>query len=95
MSQCRAAGTVEHAVQMAAAAIERVLGPNGGDVSAAVETQLQNAVYLVRSSSSDRQLRSRLEDMAASVRILAEAKRQGRTNLYTSRLLRLRRLMRS
>jgi hypothetical protein len=78
-------------IQMAAAAIERALRPAQGDVSAAVETQLQNALYAVRAASADRQLLDRLEDVAATVRLMAEAKRQGRTNLYMSQLLRLRR----
>jgi hypothetical protein len=76
---------------MAALAIERALRPVNGDVSFAVETQLQNALYALRTTSSDREALEWLEDVAASLRLLAEAKRDGRTNFYMSQLLRLRR----
>lgn len=90
-----AAGGVENGwdprVRTAAAAIERALRPAEGEVTPRLETELQNALDALRASSSDRQLLRRLEEIAVSVRVMAEAKRNGRTNLYMSQLLRLRR----
>jgi hypothetical protein len=82
---------VDPSVQLAAVAIEWALLAPEGDVTPAIETQIQNALHALRSTSGDRELLSWFAELATSLRMLAEAKRQGRTNLYMSQLLRLRR----
>ena len=81
----------ESGLKVAAAMIERALLAPEGDVSPAVETTIQNALYALRFNSRDRELVQWVEEIAASIRMLADAKRQGRTNFYMSQLLRLRR----
>ncbi len=78
-------------LQVAAKVVERALLAPQGEVTPAVETQVQNTLYGLRKSSADRELLRWFEELATSLRLLAEAKRQGRTNLYMSQLLRLRR----
>lgn len=77
---------------IAMAALERALSAPEGAVTAATETQLQTALYKLRLDPGQAALVAELQDVAASLRIMAEAKRCGRPNLYASRLARLRRM---
>jgi hypothetical protein len=76
----------------AVAALERALAVPEGAVTAATETEVQTALYKLRLDPGQAALVAELQQVAASLRILAEAKRRGRTNLYASRLARLRRM---
>jgi hypothetical protein len=84
-------GLAEHAVRTAMLALERALVAPEGAVTAATETQVQTALHVLRGDRHQAALLADLEGVAASLRILAEAKRTGRPNLYASRLARLRR----
>jgi hypothetical protein len=81
----------EDAGGMALQALETALRPVEGAITAAVETQIERALHMMRASRIDRHLLNRFERAAASLRLMAEAKRTGCPNLYRSRLLRLRR----
>ncbi|TFI57585.1 hypothetical protein E2493_14565 [Sphingomonas parva] len=67
----------------------------GGTITAAAETQLQNAIDLVRRSGAPAELLPRLEQMAVDLRTAVNAKIYGRTNLLDSRLARIRRALAS
>ena len=82
----------DKALEFARLALGKVLRPDGGNVTAASETQVQNALHLLRASSCEPGIVSRFEAAAVQIRILVEAKREGRTNYYASKLLRLRKL---
>ncbi len=88
-------GAAEDAVRTAMLALERALDPPEGAVTAATETQLQTALHVLRGDRDQAALVADLERVAASLRILAEAKRSGLPNLYASRLARLRRAHRA
>lgn len=79
----------------AMAALERALAVPEGAVTAATETQLQTALYKLHLDPGQAALVAELQDVAASLRIMAEAKRCGRPNLNASRLARLRRMCRA
>ena len=85
------ANTQGSGFEKAAFAIRQALLHPEGNVTPAVETQVQNALFALRSGPHDRALLSWLEEIAISLRVLAQAKREGRSNFYMSRLLRLRR----
>lgn len=89
------AGASVDAVHAAMLALERALVAPDGAVTAATETQLQTALHVLRGDRNQAALLADLERVAASLRILAEAKRTGRPNLYASRLARLRRAHRA
>ncbi len=89
MSSIQDVGSAE--ARLAIAAIESALLPPEGDINLATEADIQNALHALRSTSANKELISWLEAIAATIRLLAEAKRAGRTNLYMSQLLRLRR----
>jgi len=78
------------AVELAMSALERALRPEGG-ITAATETRVQNAIDLLRASSSESGDLAELESIAVELRVLVEANRLGRPNFYASRLIRLRR----
>lgn len=80
------------AVEIARMALHNVVDPNGGDVTAANETLVQNALHLLRRASCEPAFVARFEEAAVQIRVLAEAKRDGRPNYYASKLLRLRRM---
>ena len=61
-----------------------------GCLTAATETQVQNSLYALRVTSPYSEAVASLEAAAAKLRMVAEAKREGRCNLYASRLIRLR-----
>jgi hypothetical protein len=86
-------GTAEQAMSVAMLSIEKVVRSEGGAVTAATETQLQNALYLLRCNPSDAATMRRMEEAAVTLRIMVVARREGRLNLYASRLARLRRVV--
>jgi hypothetical protein len=79
------------AVCSALAALDEALLPRDGAVTAATETRLQTAIYLLGKEGDRGSLLQELEGFAASLRLMAEAKRMGRRNLYASKLARIRR----
>jgi hypothetical protein len=79
------------AVASAMHALGTALRPDEGAITPATETQVQNAIDLLRKTGEEPDLRVRLEQIAADLRIMANSKRNGRPNLYASRLARLRR----
>jgi hypothetical protein len=87
------AAAAEHAAGMAMTALHKALAPGVEQVTAAVETQLQNALHLLRSCPEGRAQVARLEAIALHLRVLAQARRDGLPNLYASRLARLRRVV--
>jgi hypothetical protein len=78
----------EPAVQAIMMAIRRAV--DSGEITASTETQLQNSLHLLRSTAPYSEAISSLEKAAANLRMIAEAKRAGRCNLYMSKLIRLR-----
>ena len=86
-SALREAGEPE--VQVILMALKRALDAEGG-VTPATETQVQNSLYALRSASPYSEAVASLEAVAANLRLLAEAKREGRCNLYASQMHRLR-----
>ena len=64
-----------------------------GAITPAAETQLQNAIDLLRRSEPRTDLLPRLEQMAVDLRTAVNAKIYGRPNLHASRLARLRRAL--
>jgi hypothetical protein len=87
-----ASGSAGQAVQAALAAIDEALARDEGAITASTETRLQTALYFLRKEGGRAGLLTELEGMAASLRIMVEAKRTNRPNLHASRLARLRRL---
>ena len=83
----------EPAVQAAVGVLTDALTPADGHITPAVETQMQNALYQLRSRSVRPDVVGALESAAAHLRLMAESKREGRCNLYMSQLLRIRRQM--
>ena len=86
-------GPHQDAVRMAELALQQALKPAGGAITAATETQIQNALYVLRCSRSDPAALARFERIATDLRLINEAKREGRPNFCASRLLRLRRIV--
>jgi hypothetical protein len=86
-----AAGSVESALRAARLALQLALRPAEGAVTPATETQIQNAIYFLRKSAGQDARLPALEQIATELRILSDARRSGRPNLYASRLARLRR----
>ena len=82
----------QHAVRSALAALDEALIPAEGAITAATETRLQTAIYFLRKDGDRAGLLAELETVAASLRLIVEAKRTGRPNLHASKLARLRRL---
>ena len=85
------AGQTRQAIDSALMALGAALRPDEGAVTPATETTLQNAIDQLRKTGEEPDLRLRLERIAADLRTLANARLHGRTNLYASRLVRLRR----
>ena len=92
---CTSDGRAGPAVLSALAALDEALLPDRGAVTAATETRLQTALYLLRTAGDRPELLAALEGVAASLRLTVEARRMGRANLYASKLARLRRLRRA
>lgn len=90
-TQGSSGGSRDKAVELARMTLQNVLSPAEGDVTATNETLVQNALHLLRRTACEPAVVARFEDAAISLRMMVEAKRVGRTNLYQSRLLRLRR----
>jgi hypothetical protein len=86
-----AAGSIETALRSARLALQVAVAPVDGAVTPATETQIQNAIDLLRKLATGDARLLRLEQIAAELRIIAGARRSGRPNLYASRLARLRR----
>ena len=84
-------GRTRQAIESAMAALGAVLDPDQGRVTPATETRLQNAIDQLRKTGEAPELRLRFEGIAADLRAMANARVHGRTNLYASRLARLRR----
>jgi hypothetical protein len=76
---------------LALAMVDRAISEAEAGITAATETQLQNALHALRAMSGDPALVGRVERAAATMRLMAAAKREGRVNFYQSKLLRLRR----
>jgi hypothetical protein len=85
-------GSAGPAVRSALAALDDALGAPEGAVTAATETRVQTALYFLRKEGGGAAILAELEQVAASLRLIVEAKRTGRPNLCASRLARLRRL---
>jgi len=85
-------GSAGQAVNAALAAIDEALAKEEVAITASTETRLQTALYFLRKEGGRAGLLSELEGMAASLRIMVEAKRTNQPNLHASRLARLRRL---
>jgi hypothetical protein len=85
-------GPAGPAVLSALAALDEALRPVEGAVTAATETRVQTALYHLRTGGGRPDLLAELEGVAASLRLMVEAKRTNRPNLYASKLARLRRL---
>ena len=66
---------------------------SGDAISACLETQVQNALHAARCTGCDPDLFGRLENTAAIIYAMLLAQRNGRPNLYASKLLRLKRLI--
>ena len=79
----------EAEVQVVLMVLRRALVEDAG-ITAATETQVQNSLYSLRSTSPHAEAVVSLEKVAANLRILSEAKRDGRCNFYASQLTRLR-----
>ena len=89
-----ATAIADQAVTSAMQALACALSPAEGAITAATETQLQNAIDHLLKSGEAPELRIRLEQIAADLRATINSKLNGRTNLYASRLARLRRALR-
>ena len=70
-------------------ALRRSLSGDGA-ITPSTEAQVHNSLYALRSSSPYADAVASLEAVAANLRILSNAKRDGRCNLYASQLTRLR-----
>ncbi len=79
----------EPEVQVALMALRRALVEEAG-ITAATETQIQNSLYALRSTSPYSEAVGSLENVAANLRVISEARRSGRCNLHASQLTRLR-----
>lgn len=79
----------EPEVHVALAALRRAMVEEAG-ITPATETQVQNSIYAMRSTSPYSAAVASLEGVAANLRVVAEAKRSGRCNLYASQFARLR-----
>jgi hypothetical protein len=84
-------GSAARALGALGAALDSALSPPGGAITLGTETQVHNALDLLRSARGEPGVVAQLEELAATLRIMMEAKRQGRVNLYASKLARLRR----
>jgi hypothetical protein len=85
----------EQAVGAAMAALAEAVRPAGGAATAATEARVQRALDLVRGEPGRAETARRIEAAAVALRVMAEARRGGRPNLYASRLARLRRTLAS
>ena len=85
----------DHAIAAAQLALEAAVRPEEGAVTPAIEAQVQHALHLARSAAGDPQIVVRLESISTMLQTMSVAKLEGRPNLYASRLLRLRRLVRA
>ena len=83
----------DRAVTAAIRTLEQAVTPADGAITPAAETQLQNAIDLLRRSDARPDLLPRLEQMAVDLRTAVNAKIYGRANLHASRLARLRRAL--
>jgi hypothetical protein len=79
----------EPEVQAVMHAVRRALSA-GGAIPAATETQLQNTLHSLRSVTPYSEALAALEAVAANLRVIAEAHRDGRCNLHLSQVTRLR-----
>lgn len=86
-----AEGSADRAVRAALAALDDALLAPDAMLVPAVETRLQTAIDLLRKEGGRSELAAQLGELAAAVRLIAEAKRTGQLNLYASKLARLRR----
>jgi hypothetical protein len=83
--------SMQGAVQNAFVALRTAVAPPMGAVTPATQAQVQNSLDAIRHATPYSDAVRSLEAAACSLRILTEAKRNGRCNLYMSQLLRLRR----
>jgi arginine/lysine/ornithine decarboxylase len=80
--------TKEAEVHVAMLAVRGALAE--GAITAHTETKVQNTLHTLRSTSPCSEAVTSLECLAANLRLISEAKRSGRCNLYMSQLIRLR-----
>ena len=85
LNQCQ-----EPQVQAALMLLRRALTVEG-ELTAATETKVQNSLHALRSSAPYSEALRSLEAAAVKLRVLSEARREGRCNLYASQLIRMRR----
>jgi hypothetical protein len=83
--------SIDPVAHMALPAVEKALAAPDGEIRPATETQIQNALHRLRLAGGEAELLRKMEHVATTFRLMADAKRDGRVNLYMSRLLRLRR----
>ena len=82
--------STEREVQVALQALSTALSPAVALITASTETEIQNAIYRLRSRAPNHVAINALAATAASLRLIADAKRQGRCNFHNSQVLRLR-----
>ena len=83
-------GAREPEVQAALLAVRQALASADCVITPSTETQVQNSLHALRSTSPYSDAVASLEAVATKLRVIAEAKRSGRCNLYMSQVIRLR-----
>jgi uncharacterized membrane protein (UPF0182 family) len=72
-------------------ALQAIFDGGTAKITAAAETRIQNALISLKSSGCDRETIRRAEQVMVLLSATSQAQRNGRPNLYASKMLRLRR----
>ena len=71
-------------------ALDSAVRSPGGQITVATEAHVHKALHALKAASCDLGLIKQLEALASTLRIMMDARRDGRVNLYASKLVRLR-----
>jgi hypothetical protein len=85
------AGEADSALGRVEAARERATHPDAG-VTPSMETEVQNALLVLKRSDCRPELLERVERISTSLFVMAMAQVNGRPNLYNSQRLRLKKI---
>ena len=81
----------DRAVALVERALQSVFREDQGKITASTETDVQNALLILRSGGSDAEILCKVEHISTLLFSIMQAQRAGRPNLSASMKLRLRR----
>ena len=82
----------DRAVALVERALQSAFSEREGKITASTETDVQNALIMLRSGGGDMEILRRVEHISTLLFSIMQAQRAGRPNLTASMKLRLRRL---